>query len=80
MMKKIINVVIMLSVSLLFTACTGTNLPANAGTSSFKAGSNDGCTTASGSYTKNSNAFRNDKDYKDGWFYGRKKCNPAQSK
>mgnify|MGYP007105827911 CR=1 FL=1 len=78
-MKKTIYVVMVASASLLFTACTGSNLPVNAGTPSFKAGSNDGCNTASGAYTKNSNAFKNDQDYQDGWFYGRKKCNPSQA-
>jgi len=78
-MKKTIYVMMVASASLFFTACTGSNLPVNAGTPSFKAGSNDGCNTASGAYTKNSNAFKNDQDYQDGWFYGRKKCNPSQA-
>ena len=80
-MTKTINVVVIATASLLFTACTSSsNLPINAGTPSFKAGSQDGCATAGGAYTKNSNSFQNNKDYQDGWFYGRKKCNPAQSK
>ena len=79
-MTKIINIVMVAAASLLFTACTSSNLPVNAQTPSFKSGSQDGCATASGTYTKNSNSFQNNKDYQDGWFYGRKKCNPAQSK
>jgi len=47
-------------------------------TAGFKAGSNDGCATAGGTYTKNSHAFHNNHNYQDGWHYGRKKCNPAQ--
>jgi major membrane immunogen (membrane-anchored lipoprotein) len=79
-MTKTINVVMIATASLLFTACTSSSLPVNAQTPSFKAGSQDGCATASGAYTKNSASFNNDKDYQNGWFYGRKKCNPAQAK
>jgi len=78
-MKKTIYITMIASASLLFTACTGSSLPVNAETPGFKTGSNDGCATAGGAYTKNSNAFKNDQDYQDGWFYGRKKCNPSQS-
>ena len=80
-MTKTINIVIIAIASFLFTACTSSsNLPINAETPSFKAGSQDGCATANGAYTKNSDSFQNNKDYKNGWFHGRKKCNPAQSK
>jgi major membrane immunogen (membrane-anchored lipoprotein) len=77
-MIKIINLIMIATALLLFTACSSSNLPVNAQTPNFKLGSQDGCTTASGAYTKNSDSFRNNKDYQDGWFYGRKKCNPAQ--
>ena len=79
-MTKTINVVIIAAASLLFTGCTSSSLPMNAQTPSFKTGSQDGCATANGAYTKNSASFNNDKDYQDGWFHGRKKCNPAQAK
>ena len=79
-MTKTINTVMIATASLLFTACTSSSLPVNAQTPSFKSGSQDGCATAGGAYTKNSNSFHNNKDYQDGWFYGRKKCNPAQAK
>jgi major membrane immunogen (membrane-anchored lipoprotein) len=79
-MTKTINVVLIAAVSLLFTACTSSSLPVNAQTPSFKSGSQDGCATASGTYTKNSDSFNNNKDYQDGWFHGRKKCNPSQEK
>jgi len=79
-MTKTMNVVIIATASLLFTACTSSSLPVNANTPSFKAGSQDGCATAGGAYTKNSDSFHSNKDYQDGWFYGRKKCNPAQAK
>jgi len=79
-MTKTINVVLIATASLLFIACTSSSLPAPVQTPSFKAGSQDGCATANGAYTKNSNSFQNNKDYQNGWFYGRKKCNPAQAK
>jgi major membrane immunogen (membrane-anchored lipoprotein) len=77
-MKKIINAALMIAVSTLFTACTS-SAPVLPDTPSFKQGKQDGCTTATGEYTKNSDAFNLDADYKNGWFYGRKNCNPVQS-
>ena len=44
---------------------------------SFKKGMEDGCLTATGEYTKNSDMFNSDEDYKNGWFAGRSKCNPS---
>ena len=77
---KIIKTMITVSFvasSLLFTACTS-SAPA-VQSPSFKAGSQDGCATANGTYTKNSHSFSNDKEYQNGWYAGRKNCNP-QSK
>ena len=34
----------------------------------------DGCTTAKGSYQKDHTLFKQNKDYKSGWFLGRNKC------
>ncbi|HIP17925.1 MAG TPA: hypothetical protein EYG78_01140 [Sulfurovum sp.] len=42
----------------------------------FHAAVTDGCATAKGKYTKDSTLFNSDIDYKDGWFYGRRKCQP----
>ena len=78
-MRKILNATLIAAVSLLFTACTSSE-PAVPDTPSFKQGQKDGCATASGTYTKNSDSFKMDADYKNGWYYGRKNCNPAQSK
>ncbi len=78
-MTKIINIAMIATTSLLFTACTSSSLPVPVETASFKAGSQDGCATANGAYTKNSTSFNNDQEYKNGWFNGRKKCNPAQA-
>jgi hypothetical protein len=40
-------------------------------------GKHDGCETAKGLYTKNSHLFRSDPDYENGWFAGRRECNPS---
>ena len=78
-MKKTINILLVASISFLFTACTSSD-PVLPDTVSFAQGKKDGCTTATGDYTKNSDAFQMDVDYKNGWFYGRKNCNPVQSR
>ncbi len=41
---------------------------------SFKQGVYDGCKTASQKYKKNSNAFKNDFEYNNGWWEGRRNC------
>jgi len=40
----------------------------------FHSGMDDGCATAKGKYRKNSENYNNAPEYKDGWFYGRRKC------
>ena len=77
-MTKIINVSLLAAASLLFTACTSSAPVVQS--PSFNSGSQDGCATAKGTYIKNSHSFKNDKEYQDGWYAGRKKCNPDQSK
>ena len=72
-MKKIINIALIATVSVLFTACTSSNVPL-VKSSSFKSGEKDGCKTATGEYTKNGDAFNQDKEYKDGWYAGLKYC------
>ena len=47
---------------------------------SFKKGMEDGCSTAKGEYTKISDLFNSDEDYKNGWFAGRSRCNPSNQK
>ena len=42
----------------------------------FHSGMNDGCTTAKGKYSKDSTSYNDGSEYKDGWFYGRRKCQP----
>jgi len=79
-MKKIASLG-MISVSLfLFTACTSSTLPVKTKSPAFQKGESDGCATANGTYTKESEAFRNDQEYKEGWFFGRSQCNPVHSK
>jgi len=41
---------------------------------SFHNGMHDGCATAKGKYTKDAEHFRQEADYGEGWFYGRRKC------
>ena len=45
----------------------------------FHSGMNDGCATAKGKYTKDPALYNNETDYKDGWFYGRRKCQPHRA-
>jgi len=40
----------------------------------FQLGYRDGCATAHGEYTKDSQRFNADKNYYDGWFAGRSAC------
>ncbi len=79
-MRRIINISLVAAASLLFTACTGSGIPEPVQSPSFQTGSQDGCATANGVYTKNSDSFNNNKEYQDGWYHGRKKCNPSQAK
>ncbi len=79
-MIKTVNVALITMASLLFTACTSSGVPAPSNSPSFKQGSQDGCATAKGAYTKNSLSFNNDKEYQNGWYAGRKNCNPSQEK
>ena len=73
---KTTKIITMASVMALFAGCTSSG-PSISNTPNFKAGQADGCTTAQGAYTKNSDSFQMDKEYQDGWFYGRKHCNPS---
>lgn len=79
-MKKIIKITLFITVPMAFVACTSSAsiAPSLPDTLSFIEGKKDGCATATGEYTKNYDAFDMDVDYKSGWFYGRKECNPAQ--
>lgn len=76
-MKKTRTILLAGTTTLLLAACTSSapNLP---DTQDFKQGQKDGCATATGEYTKSSKMFKGSADYQDGWYYGRKHCNPAQ--
>ncbi len=80
MMKRVFKLWMIMVLPLLFTACTNSTLPVVHKSPSFQNGESDGCATANGTYTKDSEAFRADKEYQDGWFFGRRQCNPVQSK
>ena len=43
----------------------------------YMQGQHDGRQTAGGEYTKDSERFRSDSDYENGWFAGRRECNPS---
>ncbi len=43
----------------------------------YKRGLKDGCATAKGKYTKNHSKFKNNRNYHEGWFDGRQKCQIA---
>ncbi len=77
-MKKLLNLSLITTSLLLLTACTS-SAPTLPDTPDFKKGNHDGCATAKGTYTKSSQMFRGSADYQDGWYYGRKHCNPAQA-
>ena len=79
-MKKMITAALITALSLVLTACTSSSATPMVKSPSFELGEKDGCSTASGAYTKNSDSFKMDADYKNGWFYGRKNCNPSQAK
>lgn len=42
----------------------------------FHSGMNDGCATAKGKYSKDSARYNSDTQYNEGWFYGRRSCQP----
>ena len=77
-MKKFNNLLFIAAVSFALLGCTSSE-PSLPDTPSFKQGQKDGCATATGEYVKDNEAFEKDKDYHDGWFYGRKNCNPSQN-
>ena len=76
-MKNLIDVTLITGTVLIFTACTS-SMPTVIRSPSYQLGEKDGCTTATGNYTKNSDAFKINIDYKNGWYSGRKNCNPSQ--
>ena len=47
---------------------------------SFREGYRNGCTTAHGEYAKDSQRFKSDREYYDGWFAGRSACQYDDSK
>jgi len=73
------QLLLLATASILFSACTSSDVPMVPKSPMFKLGQTDGCNTATGAYTKNSENFRNNKDYEDGWYAGRKNCNPVNN-
>ena len=77
--KKIVTVSLITTSALFFSACSSSGVNMEKQTASFQNGATAGCETAKGAYTKDSTAWNNGTDYQEGWFYGRKKCNPADA-
>jgi len=78
--KKIVTVTVIATSAFFFSACTSSGVDMAKQTPGFQNGATAGCETAKGAYTKDSTAWSNDMDYQEGWFYGRKKCNPSDSR
>jgi len=76
-MKKNISEILLLAGILFYNGCSQPTAPSLPKSETFKLGEQDGCTTAHGTYTKNSEMFKSDSDYQEGWFAGRKHCNPS---
>ena len=84
--KKIV-ISISITLGLLFTGCAQKsksnkyprvyNGKVDKNSYGYKKGLRDGCTTAKGKYNKNHSQFRNNVNYHDGWFEGRRKCQIA---
>jgi len=79
-MKKIVTLALMVSMPIMFTACTSSSGASIENKSpSFQNGAKAGCATANGEYTKNHEAFNSDMEYQNGWFHGRQKCNSTNT-
>jgi len=80
-MKKIVTLSFIAVSAIFFSACSSTGgVNMDEQTPAFQNGATAGCDTAKGTYRKDHHAFKNDMEYQNGWFYGRKKCNPADAK
>lgn len=66
--------------NIFFAACTSSTIPMVSQNPMYKLGQEDGCSTANGTYTKSRENFRNNTEYANGWFDGRKNCNPINAK
>jgi len=78
--KKIVSLLLIATSAFFFSACTGSGVDMAKQSPSFQNGATAGCETAKGAYTKDHTAFNADMEYQNGWFYGRKKCNPSDSR
>jgi hypothetical protein len=81
-MKKILTLGLIAASAVLFSACTSSSSGINMDeqTAGFQNGASAGCETAKGAFTKDYTAWKNDIQYQNGWFYGRKKCNPSDAR
>jgi hypothetical protein len=84
MFNKKTQAILLLTSSLLFTACGSASknavpqpyraLNLDKKSESFKKGAHDGCMTAAETYKKDHEAFNNDFEYNEGWWAGRRNC------
>ena len=76
-MKRISLATVMLISVIGLSGCGSTPVAPVIKTPNYILGEKDGCTTAKGTYTKDSALFQNDPNYEKGWFAGRQYCNPS---
>jgi len=84
MFNKKTQAILLLTGSLLFSACGNSSKSAipqpyrplnlDNKSESFKKGAHDGCATAAETYKKDHEAFNNDFEYNEGWWAGRRNC------
>ena len=74
-MKNVKSSISLLLLALSLSACSTTAPVIKS--PNYTLGEQDGCATANGNYTKNSDLFKTDPDYESGWFAGRRDCNPS---
>jgi len=89
-MFKVSRLAILISAGLMLclAGCSSKNTPVSKGgyyysgiyfgknlVSAYKKGIKDGCRSAKGNYSKNHYLFNSNKEYNNGWFLGRNRCN-----
>ena len=68
------KITILILTGLMFNACASNGGNIHKKSKMFLEGKKDGCTTAKGTYSKQSHHFKTNTDYEKGWFIGRRDC------
>jgi len=76
-MRFYYSIAVMAATLLYMGGCSTHQAPSLPKSPDFMHGERDGCATAHGTYTKESPLFQNSPEYREGWFSGRRECNPA---